>query len=794
MKMKLKSLFLTLGLLAAISLMVVQIVPAKAWVVTPTYDDENFELYGPHVKGILMPIYSDEVAEWTDMLAGHLDIEDWPLTKAYYDQFVSNPDFVVTNYGGEAGYFILDINNNETLPDGSPNPCTVLEFRQALAYLVNRTYIIYDITKGFGLPMWTPVPTYMTTYVHPEIKPGGSLEALTYGGMTGDIAAAAQLLDTHGFPKGPDGWRYWDRNHNGAKDPGEDLKLIFYARSDDISNRLPFADNYKIKLESEPIKIHVDYRPNVRKVCSDSVMGAKNFHLYTGGWIFIGPDPDYLYDLYHSTMYWHPGKPPNYDNIHDSLLDEYLEHIKYATTYEEGTYYTMKAQERFAACAFSVPLWCSSGTKAYKKVPVEASGQEWRHLVNQQGFGVNSWWSTLNMITNTTVYPPIYIHYGFKSDVEKLNPVYAEWYWDWEVLGRIYDGGAARNPYSLGEWIPQLYEKWTAGVWYDSVAKQNKTKVTITLRPDIYWQDGTPLTINDVYYTLVEISKDLIAKDLPTPWWYPTVEMMKSVYIVNPYTIEILLDVQSVWAVGWVIGNVVIPKHIWKPLVDASTPENMVVYGAQPDPNVVGSGPFKFKEHTTGVRVVLDANPNYWQYTPIKVFVDIPGKFDAGTRTFSVKISNLCKTDSMSIHKTVTIDGSTVADITATIAAGDVHTEDITYNFAYGKHTIQVTVDWNVPSVGSGTKTYTLKVYTTIKEDIAGSTYYDDTGFSTYKYKSELPTPDIKVDIKDVAGASKAFGTYPGHSYWNPVADINGDYKADIKDVAAISKKFGWAG
>lgn len=794
MKMKLKSLFLTLGLLAAISLMVVQIVPAKAWVVTPTYDDENFELYGPHVKGILMPIYSDEVAEWTDMLAGHLDIEDWPLTKAYYDQFVSNPDFVVTNYGGEAGYFILDINNNETLPDGSPNPCTVLEFRQALAYLVNRTYIIYDITKGFGLPMWTPVPTYMTTYVHPEIKPGGSLEALTYGGMTGDIAAAAQLLDTHGFPKGPDGWRYWDRNHNGAKDPGEDLKLIFYARSDDISNRLPFADNYKIKLESEPIKIHVDYRPNVRKVCSDSVMGAKNFHLYTGGWIFIGPDPDYLYDLYHSTMYWHPGKPPNYDNIHDSLLDEYLEHIKYATTYEEGTYYTMKAQERFAACAFSVPLWCSSGTKAYKKVPVEASGQEWRHLVNQQGFGVNSWWSTLNMITNTTVYPPIYIHYGFKSDVEKLNPVYAEWYWDWEVLGRIYDGGAARNPYSLGEWIPQLYEKWTAGVWYDSVAKQNKTKVTITLRPDIYWQDGTPLTINDVYYTLVEISKDLIAKDLPTPWWYPTVEMMKSVYIVNPYTIEILLDVQSVWAVGWVIGNVVIPKHIWKPLVDASTPENMVVYGAQPDPNVVGSGPFKFKEHTTGVRVVLDANPNYWQYTPIKVFVDIPGKFDAGTRTFSVKISNLCKTDSMSIHKTVTIDGSTVADITATIAAGDVHTEDITYNFAYGKHTIQVTVDWNVPSVGSGTKTYTLKVYTSIAQDIGGSTYYDDTGFGTYKYKTELPTPDIKVDMKDVGAAARAFGSTPGHPRWSAVADIVKDYKIDMKDIGSIARKFGWSG
>jgi hypothetical protein len=145
----------------------------------------------------------------------------------------------------------------------------------------------------------------------------------------------------------------------------------------------------------------------------------------------------------------------------------------------------------------------------------------------------------------------------------------------------------------------------------------------------------------------------------------------------------------------------------------------------------------------------------------------------------------------MSIHKTVTIDGSTVADITATIAAGVVYTEDITYNFNYGKHTIQVTVDWNVPSIGSGTKTYTLKVYTTITEDIAGSTYYDDIGFGTYTYKSELPTPDIKVDLKDVYAAGKAFGSFPGHPKWNSVADINKDYKIDLKDYYAICKKFG---
>jgi len=64
-------------------------------------------------------------------------------------------------------------------------------------------------------------------------------------------------------------------------------------------------------------------------------------------------------------------------------------------------------------------------------------------------------------------------------------------------------------------------------------------------------------------------------------------------------------------------------------------------------------------------------------------------------------------------------------------------------------------------------------------------------GFSS---KTHAHSPDIKVDIKDVAIAAKAFGAYPGHIRWNTVADINGDYKIDIKDIASIAKKLGWTG
>ncbi|MEM2111450.1 MAG: dockerin type I domain-containing protein [Candidatus Bathyarchaeia archaeon] len=53
---------------------------------------------------------------------------------------------------------------------------------------------------------------------------------------------------------------------------------------------------------------------------------------------------------------------------------------------------------------------------------------------------------------------------------------------------------------------------------------------------------------------------------------------------------------------------------------------------------------------------------------------------------------------------------------------------------------------------------------------------------------------DGKVDGKDLAIASKAFGTKPGDPLWDPRADVNQDNKIDGKDIAIISKNFGQTG
>ncbi|MCW4043685.1 MAG: right-handed parallel beta-helix repeat-containing protein [Candidatus Bathyarchaeota archaeon] len=50
---------------------------------------------------------------------------------------------------------------------------------------------------------------------------------------------------------------------------------------------------------------------------------------------------------------------------------------------------------------------------------------------------------------------------------------------------------------------------------------------------------------------------------------------------------------------------------------------------------------------------------------------------------------------------------------------------------------------------------------------------------------------DFKVDIRDIAIAALAFGSYPDHPRWNPIADINQDDKVDIRDLLIIAMHFG---
>lgn len=849
------------GLVLAIVFLVLSFIiqPAESWTYSDgSPEDAKFERFGPRADKLLIKLYENETAEWNALARGEIDITDWPLTKAYHDLLVSNETNPATgfpynetintvNYGSERSFFILDMNNDprEYLtdpPDPSfpnpvyPNPCSVVEFRQAIAHLVDRSQLDAIIGEQFYSQLYTVVPPYMGAYYNQDIEPGGSLENLTYPYSR---ANAESILNANGFPINPStGWRFWDTNGDGVEQSDEYLELKFLIRRDD-PHRSAFGDFVADELEAVKVRVN-------RCGYSWAQIIDRSFHLYTGRWT-LGVDPDHLI-LWHSSLYW-PGFCPNYAYVNDQELDEYIDGVIDAQTSEEALENSWAAQKRFAEIAGGIPLWTSIGFKAMNRHYTggtagqavnpddgenEYRGQYWKGTVNKPAYGTDNFWSFLNMHPanhDRANSENMTIRWGFKvNEIKMLNPVYSNWLWEWNVLELIYETLIQRNPYNMAEFIPWLAETFEIGN-YTHPIHGLCSKIKFKMRADVTWNDGTPLTTADVYFTLVELDNILERRGLPRPWWYSNIADVLDLKLLDAYNFEVLFDDYEYWMLlSRITGVPILPKHIWKPIVEGGDPQAFA-----PDPDMIGTGPWRLEEYVENSHVLLVANgiestvqtnlpgstlitslKGYYRYFPVAAEARVDGttgvKIDYyANHTIDYRVCNFYD-ESIMIDINITYPDGTKYDETGiTIQAKGNWTHSWTGNTKHLNTTsmlINAFSPWEFRGLYYWSQIYygTLISYSMFyrsSTDIVGSTYYNDIGLGDYPFKWQLPTPDIKIDIKDIAQAAIAFGSYPGHrrigspggSRWNMgVADINNDYKIDIKDIAMIARGFGWTG
>jgi ABC-type transport system substrate-binding protein len=883
----------TYALVALVIIMVgsmFTVLPAQAFIYPDTTYDSKYEFYGPHADQIVHMMYSSTDPEFTALELGQIDLTDEPLDTTTYNLITTDPNYQsnisVVSAGGEAGFYTLDFNVNPNYhmgqifpfvqpygkvdPVGRPNPVyinatggytkdippisTDQNFRLAVCHLFNRS-LYTSVIGASGVQMLTVVPPYMGKYTE------GGYVWDECPGYSFNVTLAGELLNASKIYKDPvSGKRYWDFDASvgDPNNPGaipqiefDACKLILTYRANAIRKEAG------LMITAQLTNLGFVFKPPSGQVAGDTnyqiVMLNKNYHISTLGWIFIGPDPDFLYDLYHISAYWDDpeSSASNTAALNDTILNDNATQIKFNMDPEAARTAAKAFQERFWTIGAQLPLACNNAFKAMSKYytggnlgqvanPDDGENQyrlfpngtkrAWIDAANQAGFGSNSWFSKLDMYPAGTMYGDngnLTIRYGWSEQgyPQHINPFYSEWYWDSEVLGPIYDTLGYRDPYVLANWKGDIAQNWTVGTWLDG--STTKSKVTVTIRQDCYFQDGKPVTLADVIYSLVESGKALIAKGYPPPWWWPTGSKVRSMSVLSPYTVEILFDVSSYLVKGWTLGGfAIVPKHIWKPIIDSSTPRPPNV--AVPDVNVVGSGPYRFKTWFEGVSLVMVANtpgstvttsgpgtkisgsvpttsPGYHAWLPVKdppYTTNYVARYDPGTVvTFNVPIDNLWWGGALNIsaHAVITWPNvsTSITDYTLTNLAA--HTSDLHTLGPYTMPRGVVKIVVNSTITSTVVPTWTNKVFSitvfywgTIKEDIAGSTMYDLLGLPSYPYKKDLPTPDGAVEIKDVAAASKAYGAAPGDPRWWSQADIVKDYYVDIRDIAAISKKYGY--
>ncbi|MBN1124390.1 MAG: peptide-binding protein [Sedimentisphaerales bacterium] len=125
-------------------------------------------------------------------------------------------------------------------------------------------------------------------------------------------------------------------------------------------------------------------------------------------------------------------------------------------------------------------------------------------------------------------------------------------------------------------------------------------EITFTLRDDVHFSDGRPLTVDDVLFTYETIANPKVdAADLAS---YLT--DVKEAIRVDGHTVKFLMK-QPYWYSLVTLGGLPIyPKHIYQ-FEDPETFNKQIS-----DP--VGSGPFVFDRWDVGSQVILKRNDNYW--------------------------------------------------------------------------------------------------------------------------------------------------------------------------------------
>lgn len=129
------------------------------------------------------------------------------------------------------------------------------------------------------------------------------------------------------------------------------------------------------------------------------------------------------------------------------------------------------------------------------------------------------------------------------------------------------------------------------------------TTMEVTLQDGTAWQDGTPLTVDDVLFSF-ELAKTHDDLDYALFWDYVT-EMTAT----GDRTIQIKLnpDQLNIGQVRyWLAWERILPKHVWEERAAGDTPLSQVV-----DEAPVGSGPYKVLNFTTE-RVALERHEDYW--------------------------------------------------------------------------------------------------------------------------------------------------------------------------------------
>jgi len=624
---------------------------------------QSFPSTGPLPDSLIFKMYTDPIAEYYALKTGEIDVMDWPIDKTQIPDALAQQTAGHLNLSQQAdlGFFFFAMNC-------AHNPINYTSFRTAIAQLVDKSTIVSTGLGGYGFQLNTVVPkavygafgfTNVTTWAY-------------------NAALANATLIAGGFSHATGSWV----TPRGTPMP----TLQFYYRNDDPPRNLA-GQLLDAQLTALGIP-HVTH-PGDATLINAHVYTGYDYDIGTAGWT-LGADPTYLYDFFNS------GSPPTYNFVFysNSTYDYWSGKMIKDPTYAEVLHDSYMCQAILAQAEPYIPL--------YERELITGARTSWTDWVDMVGTGYMNFFSLMQAHPRGSAYGGT-MSVGLEQAVQSLNIVTAQWVWDWDVIGMIYDTLAARDPTTLAwePWMAQNYTLTTCALPSVNPAYQTGLRIDWWLRSNLTWHDGYPVTSADVNFTYMWL------QGINAPRYHLAFNIV-NVTTPNPLEAIVYLNTTSYFGFGLAMWNIM-PKHIWDKYTTFAQVQSL-----QPETipgMMVGSGPFEFVSYRAGEYVQLAANNAYFRESPAKkpagatVTQGSPYTWDLGQilQNSSLPATSGNLIDNATIPCTVT--GSGVIETLGATFNGSSHHYGVqldTTNLATHTYTLSATATWNLVSPPHG--------------------------------------------------------------------------------------------
>lgn len=310
---------------------------------------------GPYIDGILFKFYGNADAGILALKKGDVDFIGWSISPGYLQDLEKDPQIkIFTNT--KSGFIYIGFNCHE-------KPFSYPEFRQAVAYLINKEFLVKRVLQGMGSARNSIIPPGNKFWYNPDLPAYGTGEPDAVR-----VKKAYDLLKNAGWT-----WQVPPIDESGKIQKAKGLTMPdgqVVGQFDLLTPPADYDPNRAISamLISEWMNnfgIPVVARPMAFSAMLQKVKSERNFEMFILGYGFIQPDPDIMRSFFSSKSDRKNGR--NLTGFNDKEYDKLAEESSATINPEKRREIIFKLEEIIAGQVPMIPIFTPSEIEAVRK-------------------------------------------------------------------------------------------------------------------------------------------------------------------------------------------------------------------------------------------------------------------------------------------------------------------------------------------------------------------------------------------------------------------------------------------